>query len=320
MSADRDASAGAPTGDEPRHAPGAAPAGTTFEAVWQAAAQRLDAAGLAFGHGSASASDEAAWALIHVLGWPLLESFDAFETLQERPVPEAARARLDALADERIATRKPMAYLLGEAWLHGQRFVVDERVIVPRSFIAELLPEGLDPWLAAEPARIVDCCTGSGCLAILAAQRWPEASVVGLDISDDALAVARRNVALHGLEARVELLRSDLLGALPDQPAVDLLLCNPPYVNAASMAALPPEYRHEPEIALAGGGDGMDLVRRLLREAPRVLSPSGVLVVEIGNEREHFEAAFPDLPVIWLDAADADAVFLVEASRLAAAA
>ena len=296
-----------------------------FGPVWRRAAALLDKAGLSFGHGASSAQDEAAWILIHALGWPLMDSFTAFEALQERALPPDAVARFDALVDERIASRKPAAYLLGEAWLQGVRFIVDERVIVPRSFIAELLDTGLDPWLHGSPARIADICTGSGCLAILAAMRWPDARVLGADLSAGALDVAAANVALHGVAGRLRLVRSDLLDALP-LPATpdlgyDLMLCNPPYVNARSMQALPQEYRHEPELALAGGEDGMDLVRRLIHTAGDHLAPHGVLVVEIGNEREHFEAAFPGLPVVWLStSAGDDAVFLAEAAVLRSAA
>ena len=296
-----------------------------FGQIWRRAADRLRGAGLSFGHGASSAQDEAAWILIHALGWPLMDSFAAFEALQERALPPDAVARFDALVAQRIASRKPAAYLLGEAWLPGVRFVVDERVIVPRSFIAELLATGLDPWLHGSPARIADICTGSGCLAVLAAMRWPDAQVLGADLSADALDVAAANLALHGVADRLRLVQSDLLDVLPrpvtpDQ-GYDLMLCNPPYVNAQSMQALPQEYRHEPELALAGGEDGMDLVRRLLHAAGGHLAPHGVLVVEIGNEREHFEAAFPDLPVTWLStSAGDDAVFLAEAAVLRSAA
>lgn len=300
---------------------GAKQVASRFAGVWQAGAQRLHEAGLFFGHGASSAEDEAAWLLIHALGWPLMDSFAAFDDLQQRELPPAAVARFNNLVDARIASRKPAAYLLGEAWLQGERFIVDERVIVPRSFIAELLREGLDPWLDTPPARIADICTGSACLAILAALRWPQAQVLGADLSRDALDVAAANVALHGVGDRLRLVQSDLLEALP-LPATPaegyaLMLCNPPYVNAQTMQALPREYLHEPEMALAGGRDGMDLVRRLLRDAGRHLAPNGVLVVEIGNERAHFEAAFPRLPVVWLStSAGDDAVFLVEAAAL----
>ncbi len=286
-----------------------------FAAVWREATQRLDAARLRYGQGTEDAAQEAAWMLIHALGWPLLESFARLRALQRRVVPQPAQARLRTLVEARIASRRPLAYLLGEAWLHGQRFVVDERVIVPRSFIAELLDDALTPWLPDAPRRIVDACTGSGCLAILAAQRWPQAQVWGGDVSADALDVAAANVALH--HCGVQLRRSDLLRALPG--GIDLLLCNPPYVNAASMRRLPDEFRHEPALALAGGDDGMDLVRRLLAEAAVQLAAGGIAVVEIGHERAHFEAAFPALPVVWMPTSEPDRVFLVEAAALRAA-
>ena len=285
-----------------------------FAEVWRDATARLQRAGLQYGQGTEDAAQEAAWMLIHALGWPVLDSFARLPQLGRRAVPEAALQRLGQLLDARIQTRRPAAYLLGEAWLHGQRFLVDERVIVPRSFIAELLDDALDPWLAAPPRRIADVCTGSGCLAVLAAQRWPDAEVWGGDISADALEVAAANVALHA--SRVRLQRSDLLQQLPGE--IDLLLCNPPYVNAQSMRALPEEFRHEPALALAGGADGMDLVRRLLREAATHLAPDGVAVVEIGHERAHFEAAFPRLPVVWLPTSEPDRVFLVDAAALRA--
>lgn len=295
-----------------------------FGATWRRAARALRAADLYFGHGAASAEDEAAWMLIHALGWPVMESFAAFGSLAQRPVPADAMARFNDLIGQRIASRKPVAYLLGEAWLQGVRFKVDERVIVPRSFIAELLPEALEPWLEAEPRRVADICTGSGCLGILAALRWPQAHVICTDISADALDVAKANLSLHHLSDRVQLLRSDLLDALPSPQSgegIDLLLCNPPYVNALAMRTLPREYQYEPALALAGGSDGMDLIRRLLADAPRVLAPFGLVVVEIGHERAHFEAAFPRLPVIWLPtSAGDDKVLLVHAAALREAA
>ncbi len=293
--------------------------GVRFSQAWRDTAQRLADAGLSFGQGTEDASQEAAWMLVHSLGWPLLESFARLPALQRRVVPEAALRRLHELLEQRLRTRRPLAYLLGEAWLHGQRFLCDERAIVPRSLIAELLDQGLEPWLRAAPARIADICTGGASLAILAAQRWPGAEVTACDISEPALQLARANVEWHGLDRRVHLLRSDLFEAFEPEQRFDLVLCNPPYVNESSMRALPREFLHEPRLALAGGDDGMDLVRRLLREAPARLRPQGVLVVEIGHERAHFEAAFPRLPVHWLPvSAGDDAVFLVEAAALEA--
>src|SRR5690606_2633736 len=205
------------------------------------------------------------------------------------------RARVLDLLDRRVAERLPAAYLTREAWLCGHRFYVDERVIVPRSPIAELLDQGLAPWVEPESVQaVLDMCTGSGCLAILAALAFSDARVDAADVSPDALEVARRNVADYGLQDRLTLHRSDLFDQLP-AAAYDVIVCNPPYVNSASMAALPDEYRHEPALALAGGADGMDLVRRILAAAPRYLAPQGVLVLEIGHERPHFEVAFPQL-------------------------
>ena len=289
-----------------------------FEAVWLDAVRQLEAADLSYGQGTEDAGQEAAWMLIHLLGLPLLESFSDFDATLELPVPAAAATALQQLVARRIASRQPAAYLLGEAWLAGVRFIADPRAIVPRSLIAELLGDGLDPWLPQPPQRIVDCCTGNASLAVLAALRWGTARVIGTEISPAALELAQANVALHGLQGRVELLRSDLLAAVPGTAAVDLLLCNPPYVNTQSMAALPAEFRAEPELALAGGEDGMDLVRRLLADAPRVLAPGGVLVLEIGHEREYFESAFPDLPAVWLPtSAGDDQVLLLPAAALA---
>jgi ribosomal protein L3 glutamine methyltransferase len=201
---------------------------------------------------------------------------------------------------QRIATRKPAAYLTGEAWLQGVPFTVDERVIVPRSLIAELIADGsLDPWLSADTRRVLDLCTGNGSLAVLAAMAWPDVTVDAADLSADALAVARLNVERHGLGTRIRLLQGDGLAAV-GSARYDLILCNPPYVNAESMAALPPEFRAEPALALAGGTDGMDFVRALLRDIRAQLNDGGVLVLEIGHEREHFERAFPSLQPVWL--------------------
>lgn len=200
----------------------------------------------------------------------------------------------------------------------GVPFYVDERAIVPRSFIAELLVDGsLDAFLSADTRQVLDLCTGNGSLAVLAALVWPEVAVTAADISPEALEVARINVAKHGLQERIRLQRSDGLAELPGP--FDLILCNPPYVNAASMAQLPPEYRAEPALALAGGADGMDFIRQLLRDVPMRLAPHGVLVLEIGNEKPYFDAAFPSLPVFWLDtSAGEDQVLLVTAAALAA--
>jgi ribosomal protein L3 glutamine methyltransferase len=216
----------------------------------------------------------------------------------------------------RIRSRKPAAYLTRQAWLQGVPFYVDERSIVPRSFIAELLVDGgIDPWLGANTKRVLDLCTGNGSLAVLAAMVYPEVAVDAADISADALAVARINVEKHGLQDRIRLLQSDGLQSVREP--YDLILCNPPYVNAQSMAELPAEFRAEPLVALAGGADGMDFIRSLLRDAPAHMSPQAVLVLEIGNERSNFEAAFPRLEVVWLEtSAGEDQVLLVTRESL----
>ncbi len=278
----------------------------------EAAAARLEQAGVAFGHGTLNAFDEAAWLVLWRLGLPL----DALDDVAQQPVDAASQAQVDALLDERIASRKPAAYLTREAWLQGVPFYVDERVIVPRSFIAELLADGsIDPWLGEHTHRVLDLCTGNGSLAVLAAMAWPEVQVEAADISPDALAVARINVDRHALAGRIALVESDGLASVSGP--FDLVLCNPPYVNTASMAALPAEYQAEPTLALAGGQDGMDFIRRLLQELSAKMAPSAVLVLEIGNERPYFEAAFPALEVVWLDtSAGADQVLLVTREAL----
>lgn len=274
---------------------------------------RLDQAGVSFGHGTDNAFDEAAWLVLWRLGLPL----DDLDGVAERELDAAQEAAVEALVAQRIATRKPAAYLTGEAWLQGVPFHVDERAIVPRSLIAEPLADGtIDAWLSAATTRVLDLCTGNGSLAVLAALAWPEVVVDASDLSADALAVARRNVQRHGLGERITLIESDGLAALTAR--YDLILCNPPYVNAASMAALPPEYRAEPALALAGGADGMDFVRRLLRDAPARMTDDAVLVLEIGHERAHFEHAFPRLEVAWLPtSAGDDQVLLATRAALA---
>ena len=283
-----------------------------LEAVERAAA-RLEAAGVSFGHGTTNAFDEAAWLVL----WRLGLALDALDDEAARELGAAEQAGIDALLAERIATRKPAAYLTGEAWLQGLPFFVDERVIVPRSLIAEPLADGtLDAWLSARTERVLDLCTGNGSLAVLAALAWPKVTVLGTDLSADALAVATRNVERHGLQGRVALAQGDGLAAAGAQ-RFDLILCNPPYVNRASMDALPAEYRAEPALALDGGTDGMDFVRGLLRDARRHMTDHAVLVLEIGHERAHFEAAFPTLPAIWLPtSAGDDQVLLIEAASL----
>lgn len=260
---------------------------------------RLESAGVSFGHGTTCAFDEAAWLVQWRLGLPL----DALHEQAQRPVSAAEQQAALALVDTRIATRQPAAYLTGEAWLQGVPFDIDPRAIVPRSLIAEVLAEGLiDAWLPGAPAQVLDLCTGNGSLAVLAALAWPEAQVDACDLSAPALEVAARNLHRHGLDARIRLLQGDGLAAAPG--CYDLVLCNPPYVNRRSMAELPAEYRAEPALALDGGEDGMDFVRTLLRQladpADGHLAPGGALVLEIGHERAHFEAAFPQLEPVWL--------------------
>jgi ribosomal protein L3 glutamine methyltransferase len=261
---------------------------------------RLKQAGVSFGHGTTNAFDEAAWLVL----WALGIGFDEFEAKAQRPASDDDAAKAEAIVTRRIETRQPAAYLTHEAWLQNVPFYVDERVIVPRSFIAELLVDGegaglLDAWLSDQTRRVLDLCTGNGSLAVIAALAYPEVTVDAADISDDALAVAQINVDKHKLGKRITVLKSNLLADV--RGPYDLIVCNPPYVNSASMQALPPEYRAEPTLALAGGEDGMDLVRTILRDAPAKMTPHAVLVLEIGNERRHFENAFPRLEVAWLE-------------------
>ena len=291
--------------------------GNTVGALVKSGARWLASAGVFFGHGTTNAHDEAAWLVLWRLGLPLDSDLsDAPDSIKNQAVAPDQLALVATLFEERIRTRKPAAYLTREAWLQGVSFYVDERAIVPRSFIAELIVDGgFDDFLGEHTQQVLDLCTGNGSLAVLAAMAWPEIHIDAADISEDALAVARINVDRHGLQDRIRLLHSDGLAACPGP--YDLILCNPPYVNAQSMAQLPPEYRAEPTLALAGGSDGMDFIRRLLREAPAVMSEDAVLVLEIGNERAHFEAAFPQLPVFWLDtSAGCDQVLLIERAAL----
>ncbi|MBK9571601.1 MAG: 50S ribosomal protein L3 N(5)-glutamine methyltransferase [Rhodoferax sp.] len=295
---------------------------TVLELI-EASAQRLDDAQVVFGHGTNNAFDEAAWLTLWQLGLPLDSSLDGTSGVAAQAVPPEQAAKVTALIAQRITSRKPAAYLTGEAWLQGVAFHVDERAIVPRSFIAELLVNGaIDPWLTESTRSVLDLCTGNGSLAVLAALTYPDVVVTGSDLSSDALALARINVDKHGLQDRITLLESDSLRAptLQARSPFDLILCNPPYVNAQSMAALPAEYLAEPTLALAGGRDGMDFVRTLVAEAPAVMAPGSVLVLEIGNERLNFEAAFPHLEVVWLEtSAGEDQVLLVAREALLSA-
>ncbi len=289
---------------------------TLIEMVEHASAE-LERAEVAYGHGTTNAFDEAAWLVLWRLGLPL----DGLDEHAERVLNDAETAQVNALIAQRIGTRKPAAYLTGEAWLQGVAFTVDERVIVPRSLIAEPLMDGtLDAWLSDNTRRVLDLCTGNGSLAVLAALAFPDVQVRATDISADALAVAALNVQRHGLQDRITLAVGDGLAAAPG--TYDLILCNPPYVNRDSMNLLPPEFRAEPALALDGnshgGTDGMDFVRDLLRNVSRRLSEEGVLVLEIGNEREHFEKAFPRLLPVWLStSAGDDQVLLLTREQLA---
>ena len=287
----------------------------TLQDILAGAIARLDAAQLAYGHGTTNARDEAAWLVLWQLGLPLDGDLNE---MAETPVSEDDALAVAELITRRIETRQPAAYLTHEAWLQGVSFYVDQRAIVPRSFIAELIADGgFDAWLSDDTRQVLDLCTGNGSLAVLAAMAWPDVQVTGADLSPDALAVARINLDRHGLKDRIALIESDGLSNCPGP--WDLVLCNPPYVNAQSMNALPAEYRAEPELALAGGTDGMDFIRALLRDLPARLNPQGVLVLEIGNERAHFEAAFPQLEAVWLPtSAGDDQVLLLSFDALSA--
>lgn len=257
--------------------------------VRQSAAQ-LEAAGVSFGHGTVNAFDEAAWLVLWRLGLPL----DDLDGVADHDVSAEQQQMVRGLVQERIDTRKPAAYLTHEAWLQGIPFYVDERAIVPRSLIAEPLADGrLDDWLSDRTRRVLDLCTGNGSLAVLAALAWPDVVVDAFDISAPALEVARMNIKRHELGERITTVISDLLVAAKERPPYDLIVCNPPYVNAQAMDRLPSEYRAEPQLALAGGPDGMDVVRRIFLEAPAHMTADAVLVLEIGHEWTHFEAAFP---------------------------
>ncbi|TFW18503.1 50S ribosomal protein L3 N(5)-glutamine methyltransferase [Duganella callida] len=287
---------------------------TTPRDLLRHAVTRFNTAQLFFGHGSAEAFDEAAYLILHTLKLPL-DRLDPF--LDAKLLPEEIAAVM-AVLDRRINQRVPAAYITNEAWLGSYKFYVDERTIVPRSFIAELIPEYFAPWVN-EPenvANILELCTGSGCLAIMMADAFPDAAVDAVDISADALEVARRNVADYELGERLTLIQSDLYANVPDKK-YDLIITNPPYVNSSSMSKLPMEYRAEPELALDGGKDGMDIVRRIVAGAAKRLTDDGLLIVEIGNEKEFAEAAFGHLGLTWLTtSAGDDMVFLLTADQL----
>ncbi len=282
--------------------------------LFRYAITRFNTEKLFFGHGSSNALDEAAYLILHTLKLPL-ETLDPF--LDARLLPEEVAAILEVI-ERRATDRVPAAYLTHEAWLGSYRFYVDERVIVPRSFIAELIPEFFSPWVT-DPESVTDIlelCTGSGCLPIMLADAFPNAHVDTADISKDALDVAFRNVADYDLEDRITLIESDLYTNVPDKK-YDLIVTNPPYVNSGSMGQLPQEYLHEPQIALAGGDDGMNLVRKIVAGAVQHLTENGILIVEIGNEYAFAEAAFPDLELTWVTTSAGDnMVFLITAEQL----
>ena len=291
-------------------------AGMAIEAAIAQAAAQLERSGVAFGHGTDNAWDEAAWLTLWSLGLALDTDL---ASLAPQTLDSAQAQALQALLQRRISERKPAAYLTREAWLHGVPFYVDERSIVPRSLIAAPLLEGrLDAWLPEQGGQVLDLCTGNGSLAVLAALAWPQAQIDAVDISADALAVAAINCERHGLQTRIRLIESDGLQALqPAQPRYDLVLCNPPYVNSRSMAALPGEYRAEPALALAGGEDGMDFISPMLQALPEHMNDGAALVLEIGHERAHFERAFGTLQAVWLsEPEDGGDVLLLEKAEL----
>jgi ribosomal protein L3 glutamine methyltransferase len=287
---------------------------TTIRDFLRYAVTRFNSAKLYFGHGSSNAFDEAAYLILHTLKLPL-DKLDPF--LDAQLLPSEIDAVLKVI-EQRAIERLPAAYITNEAWLGGYRFYVDQRVIVPRSFIAELIPEQFSPWVSDPEAvtDILELCTGSGCLPIMLADAFPNAHVDTADISPEALEVARRNVDDYELQDRIALIESDLYANVPKKK-YDMIITNPPYVNADSMSKLPEEYQREPQIALAGGADGMDLVRKIVAGAAKRLKPNGILMVEIGNERAYAEAAFPDLDLTWLStSAGDDMVFLLTADQL----
>ena len=278
--------------------------------------QKLDVANLHYGHGAIDAQSEALWIVSKQIG---LSPADTLDHLEQILTSEQYEQAINT-ANDRITTRKPLAYILGEAWLMGVPFFCSEQSIVPRSWIAELIVNGsLEPWLP-EDGKVLDLCTGNGSLAILLALSCPDMHVSACDISLPALSIAARNVDRHGLSSQIELLEGDLWDALPEpneDNLFDLIICNPPYVNANSMNALPAEYHAEPALALAGGDDGMDLIRRIIANAADYLSERGAILIEIGNEYENFKKAFPQIPVIWMEvSAGEEQVLLIQAEDL----
>lgn len=279
-------------------------------------AQLLEQTKVSFGHGTTNAFDEAAWLVLWQLGLPLDTSLEPDSLTTPIVVTPDQIEQVQKLIEQRINTRQPAAYLTKEAWLQGVPFYIDERSIVPRSLIAEVIADGsIDAWLSDQTRRALDLCTGNGSLAVMLAMAYPELSVVGADISPDALEVAKINRSKYEFEPRIELIESNGLAQVEGQ--FDLIVCNPPYVNSKSMSELPLEYLAEPTIALAGGADGMDFIREMLQQLPAKLTENGIVILEIGNERAYFEAAFPTLWVNWLvTSAGEDQVLLIEKDAL----
>lgn len=288
------------------------PTPVTVGGIFRDAVRRFERAGLHYGHGTRNARDDAAWLILHTLRLPLNELHPHLR----RVLTPLENRKIAALVERRVRERIPVAYLVHEAWLGDYSFYVDPRVIIPRSFIAELVREEFEPWIRRPVRRALDLCAGSGCLAVLLAKHFPAARVDASDVSAAALAVARRNVSRYRLSSRIRLVRSDLFTGLGGC-RYDLIVSNPPYVKASSMRALPSEYRHEPRGALAGGADGLDLVRRILVEAHAHLAPRGLLVCEIGHNKRALERGFPALPFVWLEtSAGTEHVFLLEREAL----
>jgi ribosomal protein L3 glutamine methyltransferase len=297
-----------------RSAGGAAASPESLRDWVQHAEKRFRAARLVYGHGTENALDEAAWLLLHALGLP----HEALNSNLERRLTPAERRRVCYLIHKRISERIPLAYLLNEAWLGEHRFYVDRRVIVPRSYIAETLRAGMRPWIANRLSvkHALDLCTGSGCLAVLMAETFQSATVDAIDMSADALAVARKNIDTYKLSTRIRLVKSDLFASV-DTAQYDLIVSNPPYVGAPVMNSLPPEYRAEPKMALAGGKDGFKLVRRILAQASEHLFPEGLLIMEVGHNRRELERALPQVPFTWIETTGGDdCVFILRRNEL----
>ncbi|MDO4906278.1 50S ribosomal protein L3 N(5)-glutamine methyltransferase [Neisseria sp.] len=286
---------------------------TTVRDILRFAVSRFNEAGLHFGHGSDNAHDEAAYLILHTLNLPL----DTLEPYLDAKLLSAEKEEVLGLIERRVTERIPVAYLTRQAWQGEFDFYVDERVIVPRSFVYELLGEPLLPWIEHEELvhRALDLCTGSGCLAIQMAHHYPAAEIDAVDLSLDALEVAATNIESYGLEERINLIHTDLFEGL--EGTYDLIVSNPPYVDAESVAELPEEYLHEPELALGSGSDGLDATREIILQAAKFLNPKGVLLVEIGHNRDVLEAAYPELPFTWLETSGGDGfVFLLTREQL----